>query len=149
MSMCVTWSNLNTLGFFSSWVANRFCGGMMGTKMFGILGAITLFPLKVCFGNWYKQQYFIPEIFWITWLPCGQLKIQNSQKFLLQKYIVCNLKKCDILQRYCVNYTKLKNLSYLNSQISFLWCHNWWCQKMAFLLMHSTNPKKMNKLKLN
>ena len=32
--------------FFSSWAANRFRGGVIGTKIFGILGAIILFPSR-------------------------------------------------------------------------------------------------------
>ena len=37
--------------FFLTWAANQFRGGVIATKIFGILGAITLFPLKVCFRN--------------------------------------------------------------------------------------------------
>ena len=37
------------LGIFPSGAANTFSGGMIGTKIFGILGAITLSPLKACY----------------------------------------------------------------------------------------------------
>ena len=87
-----------TLGIFSSWAAHRFCGGMIGTTVFGILGPITLFPLKTWF---WKQQYMFPGIFWVERLygyqSSGHVKNQTSQKFLLQKYVTWN---CDILQKY-------------------------------------------------
>ena len=41
----------------------------------------------------------------------------------------------------------MKNLSDLNSQILFLWRHNWWRRKIGFLVMRSTNPKKIKNLK--
>ena len=89
---------IRTLGIFSSWAAHRFCGGMIGTTVFGILGPITLFPLKTCF---WKQQYMFPGIFWVErfygYQSSGHVKNQTSQKFLLQKYVTWN---CDILQKY-------------------------------------------------
>ena len=90
--------------FFLGWAGNRFHRSVIGTIFFWILGAITLFLLKAC--NWYqyKQQYLILEIFWISflWLPVtrlssGQLKHQNSQRFLLRRYVTWN---CDTLQKY-------------------------------------------------
>ena len=36
---------------------------------------------------------------------------------------------------------KLKDLSDLNSQISFMWRHIWWRHKTGFLVMRSTHPK--------
>ena len=95
-------------GFFFKLSSQQILWGVIGTKSFGILGAITLFPLKVCFGHWYyKQQYSIPEIFWIK--CCYQVTSHMTPlwpKFLLQKYVIW---KCDTLQLYCVNYTKLRN----------------------------------------
>ena len=89
---------IRTLGIFSSWAAHRFCGGMIGTIVFGILGPIPFFPLKTCF---WKPQYMFPKIFWIErfygYQSSGQVKNQTSKKFLLQKYVTRN---CDILQKY-------------------------------------------------
>lgn len=38
-------------GFYPTGAANGFGGGVIGSKIFGIPEAITLFPLKLRFGN--------------------------------------------------------------------------------------------------
>lgn len=75
----------------------------------------------------------VDYMYTFAWLPFTWLSIKWPGSISMSPKTV-------ILSSYTVHIKILKNLSHLNSQISFLWCHNWWCHKMGFLVIPSTNP---------
>lgn len=116
-------SVLQCWGFLSSWASNRFSGGAIGTKIFGIIGVLILLPL------------WLP----VAWPSSGKLKNFTSQTFLLQKYVTWN---CDTLQKYSVH--KIEELVRFEFSNFILWRHNWLRPKLPFWSCTVLIQKKWN-----
>ena len=88
-------------GDFFKLSGSQILWGKIGTTVFGILGPITLFPLKTCF---WKQQYIFPGIFWVErfygYQFSGHVKKSNLPKVSPSK--VCNLKLWYFAEIQCI-----------------------------------------------
>ena len=136
--------NSNTLGFFSNMNGQQIPWGRDRPKHFWNSWSYNFVSFKEMFRKLIKaiildSRNVLDLLFpWLLmmWLPCGQLKQQNSQKFLLQKYVIS---KCDTLQKSRVykieELVRFEISNFISVKSQLMTSQN------GFLLMRSINPK--------